>query len=42
MKKGPLEPTTAEALEKPLIPFVQYVSEGNATWDRILENRRPD
>ena len=42
VKKGSLESTTAEALEKPLIPLEQYGSEGNATWDRILENRRAD
>jgi len=42
VKNGSLEAATAEALEKPLIPFEQYVSEGNATWDRILEKRRPN
>jgi len=37
MKNGTLSPDTADLLDRPLIPYEQYVQEGNAAWDRILE-----
>jgi putative NADPH-quinone reductase len=37
VRNGSLSQATAEALDRPLIPFDQYVEEGNAAWDRILE-----
>jgi hypothetical protein len=37
VRNGSLSQATAEALDRPLIPFGQYVEEGNAAWDRILE-----
>ncbi len=37
VRNGSLTPDTAEALDRPLIPFDRYVAEGNAAWDRILE-----
>jgi len=37
VKNGGLSADTSELLDRPLIPYEQYVEEGNATWDRILE-----
>lgn len=37
VRNGSLCTDTAEALDRPLIPFDRYVEEGNAAWDRILE-----
>jgi hypothetical protein len=37
VRNGSLSPDTNEALDRPLIPFEQYVEEGNAAWDRLLE-----
>lgn len=41
VRNGSLSAMTSEALDRPLIPFEQYVEEGNAAWDRLLEGTCP-